>query len=250
MTINWNSYASTSALLADCTVFDCSNDKSTEEMSLDPNTKAPDGSTSLRYHYNHGAGTGCNSLTLSRDFRFPGGQSVVEAWAEFQVKWSTNFTTGGQVPAHSCDPNDHKLIFGLPDSKSGLVGRWAFYVGSDSDPWHNLNQERPYPLWGGANLNTNPPSAESLWQSGTWHTIRLHLKNSTTATSGDGAWEVWVDGVLRHRQTGFSVGDTDGATPIKLRGFSLGRNKDDGPPNVDMYMWWGPVTVFTGNPGW
>ena len=245
MVLDWSRYESTAAFLADTITFDRSNDKSVSEMLIDT-VRTPSGGKSLRYRYRH-SGSGCNTITVSRDFRLP--TKLTEAWAEFEVRWSTNFTTGGQNPAHACDPNDHKLIFGLPDE--GLAGRWAFYVGADSDPIHSLNQELPFPNWGGGRLNgAEIPSAETLWRSGVWHTIRLHIKPSSTASSTDGVWEVWIDGSLKHRQTGFATRDSQNGSGVKLRGFSLGRNKDDGPPDVDQYLWWGAVRVYATNPGW
>ena len=93
MTIDWGSYASTAALAADCTTFDCSNDHfGGGDVVIDPTVTSSNGSQTLRYHYNHGPGTGCTSITLGRDFRFPNSQTLQEAWAEFQIKYSMNFT--------------------------------------------------------------------------------------------------------------------------------------------------------------
>jgi hypothetical protein len=261
MQVRWSSYANTSALVADCTHFECENDHinvgsdvassgAHGDLVIDPTVTSPNGDPTLRYHYNHGTGNGCTSITVGRDIRFPSEQQ--EVWAEFYVKYSTNFTDGSQNPQHACDPNDHKLIFGLVTSPSGEAGRYAYYIGSGSDPFHDMNQERPTPFAGGANLNrAHPMPSETIWSSGTWHTVRLHMKNSSSSTSNDGAWEIWFDGALIHQQTGFSLKDPSGSTAgLTLHGLSLGRNMDDGPPNRDIYLWWGPVTVYTSNPGW
>lgn len=241
MEIDFDGYSNTASLLADCTTFNCVEDVSTGDMALDATVAPPGASKSMRYEYRHD-GNGCNSITLKRAFLFP--EVEQEVWAEFKVLWSTNFTTAN----NACPPNDHKLIFG--DTEADQSGRWAFYVGGDSPPNHTVQQERPVPNGGGAYLNqSNIPSAEDLWTSGTWHTIRLHIKHSTSGSSGDGIWEIWIDGVLRHRQTNFSTNDGGGGSD-RIKGFSFAHNKDDGPPNVDMFIWWGPVKVYNTNPGW
>ena len=249
MTISFDNYTSTAALIADCVTWFCVEDNlGTPGVSvvLDDTTAPPGATKSMRYHYNHG-GNGCNSLTRGRAFLFPTAQQ--EVWAEFKVRWSSNFTTSNST----CPPNDHKLIFG--DTEASQSGRWAFYVGADSPPLHSLQVERPTATGGsgGYYLNRNSPSivAENLW-NGAWHTVRLHIKHSTTATSGDGTLEVWINGVLKHQESGFSTARPagEGGGADRLSGFSFTHNKDDGPPNVDMFLWWGPITVYSVNPGW
>jgi hypothetical protein len=246
--VSFDQYASTAALLADCTTFYCVEDHTTTggDISLDP-TVAPPGSTkSMRYHYNHGTGDGCTSITLGRTVAFP--TVVQEAWAEFKVRWSTNFTTANSV----CPPNDHKLIFG--DTEADQSGRWALYVGNGSPPTFAIKVERPTETGGTGpyTRNLNPSkTAESLWD-GNWHTVRLYFRHSTTTTSSDGRMKVWIDGELLHDETGFNTlkPAAEGGGADRLSGFSFAHNKDDGPPNVDMYIWWGPIKMFVQNPGW
>jgi hypothetical protein len=248
MTISFDGYASTAALIGDCTTWLCFEDNlgPAGGVVLDDTTAPPGGAKSMRYHYNHG-GNGCNSITRGRAFAFPTAQQ--EVWAEFTVRWSANFTTSNTT----CPPNDHKLIFG--DTEASQSGRWAFYVGADSPPTHSLQVERPNATGGtgGYYLNRNSPAVTppQLW-NGAWHTVRLHIKHSTTTTSNDGVLEVWINGVLKHSETGFNTPrpGAEGGGPDALSGFSFAHNKDDGPPNVDMYLWWGPIRVYTINPGW
>jgi hypothetical protein len=114
-------------------------------------------------------------------------------------------------------------------------------------------QERPYPEWGDAQLNMNADPtllARDLWD-GNWHVVRMHIRHSSTPTSNDGIWEIWIDGVLKHRHTGFNTSRNDGsANPDYITGFSFTHNKDDGPPNTTMFIWWGPITVYGSSPGW
>jgi hypothetical protein len=242
LSITFDNYTSTAELRNDCTTFNCVEQDDINSVDLDATMVPPGGTKSMRYHYLHG-GNGCNSITIRRSIKFPTVQQ--EAWAEFRIRFSTNFSTANS----SCAPNDHKLIFG--DTRADQSGRWAFYVGADSPPTHTIMVQRPSPdPRGGFYPNRrNAPFAETLWQSGTWHTVRLHLKHSTTATSADGAFEVWLDGLLIHREINFNTDDARGGTD-RLMGFSFAHNKDDGPPGVDMYLWWGPITIYTVNPGW
>lgn len=262
--ITFEAYSSTTGLLADCTNWDCVEQKATSDagvpgfaagdITLDLSVSPPGLTKAMRYHYLH-PGNGCNSITLERAFKLPAKRQ--EAWAEFQVRWSTNFTTENPL----CQPNDHKLIFG--DTEADQSGRWAFYVGSDVTVRHTIRQEIPwggiapatYGFKGNTYMNLNPAGpnellAFNMWD-GNWHTIRLHMKQSTTFTSNDGVWQVWVDGVLKHDERGFSTGRNDGSTnPDFLTGYSFAHNKDDGPAGVDMYIWWGRIRVFGANPGW
>ena len=243
-TASFDSYNGTAELLADCTTFFCPEDQGTSSITLDA-TMAPPGETkSMRYSYLHG-GTGCTSITVGRTLRLPSAQQ--EVWAEFPVRWSTNFTTANAA----CPPNDHKLIFG--DTESGLSGQWAFSVGAGAPPAHSLTVERPAPDTRGPILPNRPgvPTAAVLWQSDSWHTVRLHIKHSTTPTSANGIFEVWIDGVLIHRETLFNTDRNDGSgNPDFITGFSFAHNKDDGPAGVEMFLWWGNIKVFNANPGW
>ena len=248
LNVNFEKYNSTSDLLKDCTTWDCVEQVGDSDIALD-NTVAPPGLTrSMRYHYRH-SGNGCNSITIERSLQFPKRQQ--EVWAEFYIRWSSNFTTDNSA----CYPNDHKLIFG--DTEADQSGRWAFYVGSDGKP-HTVMVERPLGpngFLGAYYLNKNS-SGNQLWASdlwdGQWHVVRLHYRNSTTTSSNDGAMQVWVDGTLWHDERGFNTMKpaSDGGGPEFLRGFSFCHNEDDGPPGVDMYLWWGSVKVWAANPGW
>ena len=253
--VDFQDYASTAALLGDCSTFNCVEDNratpsggvGTIELDASVAPPIPGLTKSMRYSYQH-PGNGCNSITLGRAVRFPAAQ---QAWAEFYVRWSANFTTTN----NSCPPNDHKLIFG--DTEADESGRWAFYVGADTGPQHNIQVERPlgpsgflgayYPNRNSAGLRPSP----HLW-NGQWHVIRLYFRNSTTASSTDGAMKVWIDGALVHDESGFTTRKParDGGGAERINGFSFSHNKDDGPAGVLMHLWWGRIRVYTSNPGW
>ena len=270
-TITYDAYTSTAAMLADCAparvdaqsgskAFYCAEQQTSSDggvpgydagdITLDATVPAPGLTKSMRYHYNH-PGDGCNSITLRRYIAFPSRQ---EFWSEFHVRWSANFTTAN-LP---CAPNDHKFIFG--DTESDQSGRWALYVGSDGDQGiHTIKEQislQPNVADDQFYLNRNNHGkagelyAENLWD-GNWHTIRLHMKASTTTTSADGRYQIWIDGVLLHDQSGFNNFRNDGTNnPDKLWGVDFTHNEDDGPGGRDMYIWWGRARIFTNNPGW
>lgn len=241
--LSFDRYRDTEELLSDCTTWNCALQAGTGSIAIDTNVPPPGGTRSMRYHYRH-SGDGCNSITIKRTLPTPA--LTQEVWAEFQVRWSDNFRTTNTL----CSPNDHKLIFG--DTEARENGRWAFYVGAGSGPDHSIMVERPlgpegalgaYYLNRGEGLR-----ARDLWD-GEWHTIRLYYRASTGPTTRDGAMKVWVDGRLIHDESGFSVQSEHGGRDY-IEGFSFAHNKDDGPPNEDMYLWWGSVTYWRQDPGW
>lgn len=263
--VDFEGYASTAALLADGTTFTLSEDNisgtgqsnDVADIVLDTSPPAGSGFTkAMRYDFDHGDPPGSpTNLSITIGRRIPFGQELQEVWLEYLMKWSDNFTTAG-LPA----PNDHKLIF--IDTVADGSGRGAFYVGSDGSDVlpHTVMVETGMRTPGGLPGAEYPteagvPSAEELWESDTWHTIRLHYKNSTTTSSNDGEFHVWVDGDLYHDQTGFNTCKDNGlggtsANPEKVDGTSFCHNKDDGPYNTLMHIWWANIKAYDQDPGW
>lgn len=253
VTITFDGYADTTALLADSTTFDPIEQQLTDDagvpgynagdITLDNAAFPPGGTKAMRYHYNH-PGNGVNSISLERSFILP--SPLQEVWSEWNIKWSANFSTDNALSY----PNDHKLIFG--DTEAAANFRWALYVGADGPPPHLIRAEVPmggYPGDGPFYI-AGSPQADPLWNNA-WHQIRMHMKASTTDASNDGQFHIWVDGVQILSMTGFSITRNDATSNgDKITGFSFTHNKDDGPPNVDMYIWWGPIRVYNTNPGW
>ena len=246
---SFEGYASTAAMLADCVTWNCS-----EEFVVAPNgnvtladTVPPTGGKSMQFMYKH-PGDGCNTITLERSLKLATPQR--EVWAEFNTRFSSNFTTANDV----CPPNALKFIFG--DTEAPLNFRWALHLGTDGPPFNTIEEERPWPSGEPAYMNLNSHGkpgemfARDLYDS-KWHTFRLHIKTSSTSSTADGVWEIWIDGVLKHRETNFVVDRKDGTNnPDRVEGFSFSHNKDDGPPGVTMFIWWGPVRIYKDNPGW
>lgn len=246
---DYSTYSDTANFLSDPRgIYRESEDNTTNQMLIDTSEHDEGFSQSLRYRYLHSGG-GANSITIRRQIETGNREEI---WAEFRFKYSTNFTT-----ANAAAPNDHKLIFG--NTQAGENGRWAFYIGSDGSDVanHTLMVETPYRTVGsshkpgtgfqGAYYLTNSPGwAEDIWESGEWHTVRFHLKSTTT----NAIFRVWLDGVRIHNETGFGVGDTDGSADL-IEGFSWCHNKDDGPGGVEMFLWWQWAKFWwTQSPGW
>ena len=208
----------------------------TAQITLDDSVAVPGHSKTMRYHYNHGS-DGCTSITIS-----PGGLSFPEnqqeVWSEWLVRWSPNFSVDSP-----CPPGDHKLIFG--DSVAPENGRWEFKVGADSG---NLKIAHPDQGQAPYYLDDRSIDANDLWD-GEWHTVRLYWRCSTTGTDSDGAYKVWIDGTLYHDETGITIHDGSGGTD-RISGVSFCHNKDDGPANTDMYLWWGSIKAYSNDPGW
>lgn len=239
----WSGYADTAEFLADATYSIAEREDADEmEVTTDVVDSAIGATKSLRYHYNH-LDDGDGSITIMNVRPF--GSNQQEVWVEFRLRWSTNFTTE-QATSY---PNDHKLFF--IDTSSALSGRVAIYVGNGSGT-HAVRVERPSASGGTGDYALSPggePSAETLWASDTWHTFRVYFKCSTTTSSADGAFKVWIDGVLYHDESGFSHAASEGGVD-RLSGVSFCHNKDNGPENTDMYIWWSRVPVYFSDPGW
>jgi hypothetical protein len=247
--MDFRNYTNTAAFLADGTNWNLVEQQGGSEMLIDTTVTDPatTSTKTLRYHYNHGGGTGCTSITIENELPFPGGARQ-DAWAEFRVLFSANFTTANAT----CPPNDFKMIFG--DTEAAQSGRWALYVGNGVPGSLRLKVERPSPSGGTGPyvLNMLPNfDATTLWD-GAWHTFRVYFKHSTTTSSNDGRLIWWVDGARVHDETSFNTVKpvAEGSGVDRLTGFSFAHNKDDGPPNVDMYLWWSRIRYYFSDPGW
>jgi hypothetical protein len=253
ITISFDNYSSTSQLMADNVTWYTVEDQfivpsgGTGSISLDTVVAFPGTTKSMRYDYLH-PDDGCNSITVKRSILFPSSSVFKDSWADFKVKWTSNFSNIN----NTCPPNDHKLIFG--DTEAAQSGRWGLYVGNGVSGSMRVKVERPTPTGGTGPYALNISSsfdASSLWND-VWHDIKLHFGHSTTTSSLDGRLRLWIDEILLHDETGFNTVKpvAEGSTVDRITGFSFSHNKDDGPPNVLMSIWWGPITIYTIDPEW
>lgn len=271
--IDFSDYATTAALLADSATWNTAEDLGTTNISLvtqadieghyaalvaagklAPGTAPPPlpaGATkAMAYHYNHGA-VGCSSITITRALLLAA--ALQELYGEFWVLFSPNFRT----TQAACAPNDLKFLFG--DTEAGENGRWALYVGSDSGPDHTNMIETPSRSGGSGGsgqvgayyLNgIGNPTPLQQWQANEWTRHRAHFRNSTTASSLDARARWLRDNHEMHNETGFNTHSSGTTGTDKLTGFSFCHNKDDGPANEDMYIYWGPINVHSAAPSW
>ncbi len=241
--ITFDAYSSTDALLRDCTTWRCGEDSRDDENRrrvLDSEVAYRGFEKSMRFDYRH-PGNGCNTQVITREI--PLDPPLPEVWAEVAIRWASNFRTTND----SCAPNDHKLVFGATEQPNTY--RWQLKVGSDVGPDHSVVVRAA-----GTNAGENDErrvrglKASDLWD-GDWHIIRLHFRHSTGGGGRDGEMRLWVDGKLRYEETEIQTA-TDRGVQDRIRGIALGRNKDDGPANEWMSLWWGYVKIWDENPRW
>lgn len=277
--INWNAedHEDTESLLADTTFALIGDDRfqygisegsggiggvvgASVDIQLDDEEAPPlVGITkSMRYDFNHG-NNGATTLTIKRSIPFP--DDLRFAWMEIYVKWSEDFSTDFDgSPGSDAYPNDHKFWVITQASDSFT---WRFKPGTHTFP-QQLRLEKPAgdleagdPV-GALNLNEDDHVlAQDLWD-GEWHRLRMLIANSTTTTSANGLWVIWVDDEILHVEIGFNTWDEngtpafaqEGAGPQRLGSLDLCHNKDDGPPNTPMSLWVGSIKAWSVNPGW
>jgi uncharacterized protein YjdB len=188
--------------------------------------------------------TGCYDTSRGRGVRFP--ERVYEVWVQVQIRYDEGFTTHNA----SCPPNDHKVLFlGTSDGNY----RWEVKIGMGSKETKNYVAGVAGSLHGylkdqGIDSQFGNVNAD-LWD-GQWHTIRWHVRSPTSDGASDGRYRLWVDGSLK---TDFTYASENLANPgsrIPMTGLLLGRNKNDGPPNTAMSMYFGGSKVWRTNPGW
>lgn len=187
--------------------------------------------------------SGCRSITITRSsLRFTPVQTM--GWRSV-FRFSPNFETDNAA----CLPSDLKFIFG--DTVSDESGRIAVYAGGQG-----VMVERPRdpdlgPGFTGAYTpNVVNPNVRDLWD-GAEHVFEVVFRHSTTTTSDDGLFKVWLDGVLIHNEFGFNTckSAADGNGPEKSDGVSFCHNEDDGVEGNTMWIRWKRFTVWNGNPG-
>lgn len=241
-------YASTTELMADPRdIYSQNEDADPSRIFLD--TEGFDAATnSMRYDYPDRTGIGgsgtsgrCTDYTLGRNMTLP--SPVQEVWAEFYVKFSSNFVTRAPA-AWGCTSNpDLKFIFGR---LNGVSDRFIVKIGAGGSEWH-----AGYP--GGPQAEDTytldpvqfPMSA--YWDN-QWFRIRLHFKLGTTASSADGAMHMWLDNQLVVNGNNLVV-HRNGVKPDNIYSLALGRNMNQGPGQVQS-VWFGRIRVYNTNPGW
>ena len=225
---DFSTYTSAANMLADPRgIYSVAEDENPSRISLDQSTGYGASNRSMRYDY---VNVGCTSQTVGRNMTLP--YAVKELWAEFYVKFSIGFTS--QNPLGCATPPDYKFIFGRLNEP---VGRFAVRWGSQSPP--SITVEA------GPNVDLYTYEPIAPYSDGLWHRVRVHWKAGPSGTPTT-VIQTWVDGKLIYDRSDFVM---NGSSPA-IYGLALGRNLDQGLPNVTMSLWWGLVRVWNASPGW
>ena len=244
---DFSEYTSTADMVSDPRGIYTNEDNHTDRMALDQAVGWGNLTQSMRYDWpdrtSEGTTTGtngyCGSYYIGRALTPP--SSVQEVWGEFYVRFSPGFTTVAPS-GWGCGSNpDLKLIFGrtLPDAR--------FQVKVGNGP----NQEWGWRWPNGPEYNL--PAAQ--WPStdvfnGQWIRIRIHWKYSTTTTSADGIYQLWINDQVAADTSGVNSLANNLTDPITaIYGFWLGENMNQGPGQPES-MWWGRIRLWNTDPGW
>lgn len=197
----------------------------------------PDGSSG-KFMRAHLRGNGTEDVT-DYDIRLPSGAREIwmEFWLRFDPRWRIR--------------SDDKTLFLFSDANGGR--RWELHYGA----WGT----RTYAAIGhGAKefiVSDSEPGqwpVVSIWD-GQWHRHRIYARMASSSTATDGALYWWVgNNVLLSNTKAASVaggtgnGIRTGNQPSDFfHSIRLGANAD---PTGSGVRDWGPIRVWTTNPGW
>lgn len=239
-------------------VFDCRGNEEARRgdgtggfIRLDTDVGYPGGEQSMRYDY---VDQGINrALHVGKCARLPSGTR--EVWVEFYARWSPNFFAIEDFPSDG-STFAHKFLFigaiapGEPNnwttSDGESVGRWSLLWpkgGSPNPPNAPIGVTAPRRADGSGGIadpfGAVQGSDVADYFDGEWHRIRLHLR------SDPGRYWLEVDGKELIEVTGFTI-----HPEVVMSTILPGRNKDDGITSGTESLWWGPITVWTEDPGW
>jgi hypothetical protein len=218
------------------------------------------GHPTLRYDWPGPAEAGWGGCSTDKaivaDYLAP---ATREVWIEVAHKFRSDFNNLGP----GCGPSAYKfLLMWRPngdryDVINGVYGTWR-----SSAP-----QNPPYPMlpettgsyctgydsncrWGyGPNQSQYLPNIPGNQWDGQWHLYRVHIRISSSATTPDGVYEVWVDGRQVLGRYGMANAKADGTWTGRLNEIFLGSNSNSGT-YAPTKTWWGHLKIWTSNPGW
>ncbi|HKV71484.1 MAG TPA: Ig-like domain-containing protein [Gemmatimonadales bacterium] len=236
---DFSGYTSLANMLSDPRgIYSVAEDEGQSQMALDKSvfvdTLNLHLTQSMRYDY---IAPGCSSQTVTRNIVLP--QNATELWIELWVRWSANFNTYA-APSGCSTPPAHKFLFGRVGP--GLWGRWEVEWGNQGPPQQVYYG---YPSSGGGvqdQFGFN--NANDYWDA-KWHRVRIHMKNSTSTSATDGAFQMWVNDSLKVNRTGININVSS-----YIYGVAIGRNLDQGITSGTMSLWWGYIALFNQDPGW
>lgn len=195
-------------------------------------TGTPTGFTrAVRARFDGGAGT---EPQVGVNVHFPRADRdrPREVWVEFYTRWSTNWNVTG-YPSHGSAGHKHMFLFDQRETGAS-GGRWELIYGSfNVEAYASISGET-----GPGRLR--PEGVTSLWD-GRWHLNRCHARMHPT----DGTWNCTIGGYV----VSWGSGDTDYGASLYFKHLALSRNNNQGT-RVTMTLDFGPVYVFTSDPGW
>lgn len=200
------------------------------EISLITDAGGPGFDRALRVTFFPNAGGEAQAgVTIS----FPDGprDRPTELWLEYYARWSPNWTVDGPYAGTA----GHKHLFLFDQEQTG-AGRWEQFIGNNGSSM-NLIAGDFGPGGGHASF---PGGIRSLWD-GRWKLMRCHARMSAR----DGTWECWVDG----KYFTWGRGNTQRQPGLWFQYLALSRNTNRGTDRL-MTLDFGPVSVYTRDPGW
>jgi len=225
--LDFSTYADTTALKADNTVFFSSSGANPSLVSLE--TDGGFGSSGKRMRFNYEAAPCDSDYGISRMVRMP--PDEIETWCEVTARFDTGFdaalsgntgctyTYGMKFLFLVRDPGRFEVVL-LGKDYAGEVGTGGF--GQTAQP----------------NFFVDP----SFMLDGEWHTWRWNVKYGASGKN-----RIWLDGVLAHSYEGVT---SDPATPaMPFLWLQLAANINNGF-SVPTWVDWGRIRIYNTDPGW
>ncbi len=167
--------------------------------------------------------------------RLPLSGTVKEIWLETWVRMCTAWT----------GVSDDKILFIFEDHTPAggvfQVNRWWFSPRGQGD-WYGGPDldvtDRFFPFPDGT------PNQDSEVWDGRWHRVRVHARHPMNEVTANGVFEVWWDG--RRVE---SRADANSRTPALARWAAVSFSMDADPRGCGTRDW-GPLRVYSENPGW
>lgn len=178
------------------------------------------------------------TTTIHQTFTGPGFEipnfdsTTTEVFLRWYERRSTNWTVDSPAVTSV------KVIFIVPVS---IAGNQQYLA-----PTHNFGSESPFEMsnQNGEDLAWNPNDTPTLLVNDRWYCLEIRALQQTTHTAADASFEVWVDGVRSHNQSGLDWGDgPEDAQPWGAM-YITGQYNDPGPP-VNMQRWIDDLVVST-----
>ncbi len=202
---------------------------------------------------------GCDTdPAISAAYKAP---SPREIWIEVAHRFRADFNARGP----GCGAYGYKLLLmwrpigDRYDIVNGNYGNW--WSGGPQNPAYSraayCNSNGCYCSgydsncrWGyGPNQSQYLPNVPGKQWDGLWHIYRVHIRISSSATTPDGIYEIWVDGKKVVGRYGMKNAKADGTWSGRISEIALGSNSNSGT-YVPTQTWWGHLKIWTSNPGW